>query len=177
MKTTKSLVLMSAVALIGSAGFTACSSSDDVAVNNPRYNPETNEINANFIFNVSTGNTTRQSAAATQATEDERFRGIDNAVLFSYKQAGKDGKHLAALPDGGKMDKRYDLSEILAPNTIDKDNSLTHCCFMARQLKGQPHPPMWQKDSPLTTCMAIWTTTPLLSEKIYRQPISNWVAE
>ena len=123
MKTMKSLVLMSAVALIGSAGFTACSSSDDVAVNNPRYNPETNEINANFIFNVSTGNTTRQSAAATQATEDERFRGIDNAVLFSYKQAGKDGKHLAALPDGGKMDKRYDLSEILAPNTIDKNNS------------------------------------------------------
>ncbi|MBR1520881.1 MAG: hypothetical protein IJ635_06560 [Bacteroidaceae bacterium] len=117
--------LMGTIVLAGAAGFTACSSSDDAPIDNPHYNPETNEVNASFVFNVSTGNTatTRQTAEATQATENELFRGIDNAVLFSYKQAGKDGYSLAALPTGGLMDKRYDLSEILAPNTIDKDNS------------------------------------------------------
>ena len=62
-------------------------------MNNPNYNPETNEVVTKFVFNVSTGNTpTRQSSAATQATSDDYFRGIDNCVLYSLK--GSDGKHV-----------------------------------------------------------------------------------
>ena len=77
-------MLSGAVALAGIFGISSCSSSDDVAVNNPNYNPETNEVLAEFVFNVSTGNTatTRQSSAATQASISETFRGIDNAVLI-----------------------------------------------------------------------------------------------
>jgi hypothetical protein len=123
MKKIQALATLSAIALMA-AGFAACSSSDETVVDNPRYNPETNEVTTNFVFNVSTGNTafTRQSAAATQATVTERFRGIDNAVLYSYHQ-GTDGKNLAALPADGKMEKRYDLSMILAANTVDADHS------------------------------------------------------
>lgn len=122
MKTVKSLALMSAIALTGATALTACSSSaDEVAeVNNPRYNSSTNEVLTNFVFNVSTGNgTTRQSSAATQATEDDLFRGIDNAVLFSLKQSG-DGKHLATA---ATADKRYDFAQVLAPYTISSTNS------------------------------------------------------
>lgn len=114
-------MLSGAVALAGFFGISGCSSSDDVAVNNPNYNPETNEVLAEFVFNVSTGNTatTRQSSAATQASISETFRGIDNAVLFSFKQ-GSDGKHIATA---GTADKRYDLSRIIAAGTISDDQS------------------------------------------------------
>lgn len=116
------LVLMSATALTSLFGLAGCSSSDDVAVNNPRYNPETNEVYAEFVFNVATGNTptTRQSSAATQATNTELFRGIYNAQLFSFKQEGLDGHHVATAKTA---DKRFDLSRIIAAGSIDKDKS------------------------------------------------------
>lgn len=113
---------MGAIALAGTMGFTACSSTNDEAeaITNPNYNPNTNEVLTNFVFNVSTGNgTTRQTSAATQATTTDLFRGIDNAVLYSYKSSS-DGKH---LPSAGTMDKRYDLAQVLAPYAIDNDNS------------------------------------------------------
>ena len=121
MKKIQQLALMGAIALTGAVGFTSCSSSEDVPEQvSSRYNPETNEVGVNFVFNVSTGNgTTRQTSAATQATEDDLFRGIDNTILFSFKQ-GADGKHLAAATTS---DKRYDLAQILGPNTVSKEMS------------------------------------------------------
>ena len=121
MKKIQQLALMGAIVLTGAVGFTSCSSSEDVPEQvSSRYNPETNEVGVNFVFNVSTGNgTTRQTSAATQATEDDLFRGIDNTILFSFKQ-GADGKHLAAATTS---DKRYDLAQILGPNTVSKEMS------------------------------------------------------
>ena len=122
MKKMKQLALMSAIALTGAVGFTACSSSDDVSqdVSNPNFNPQTNEVLAKFVFNVSTGNsTTRQTSAATQAAISETFRGIDNAVLFSFKQ-GSDGKTIAAA---GTADKRFDLSRIIAAGGVSEDKA------------------------------------------------------
>ena len=122
MKKMKQLALMSAIALTGAVGLTACSSSDDVSqdVTNPNYNSKTNEVLAKFVFNVSTGNsTTRQSSAATQAAVSDYFRGIDNAVLFSFKQAS-DGKTIATA---GTADKRFDLSRIVAAGGVSEDKS------------------------------------------------------
>ena len=121
MKKIQQLALMSAIVLTGAVGITSCSSSEDAPEQvSSRYNPETNEVGVNFVFNVSTGNgTTRQTSAATQATEDDLFRGIDNTILFSFKQ-GADGKHLAAATTS---DKRYDLAQILGPNTVSKEMS------------------------------------------------------
>ena len=121
MKKLFSYALFGAIALSGTFALTACSSSEDVAENNPNYNPETNEVLTKFVFNVSTGNqaTTRQSPAATQATNTETFRGITKAALFSFKQSA-DGKHLAAA---NTADKYFDLADVVAQSAIDKDHS------------------------------------------------------
>lgn len=121
MKKTNQFVLCFAIALTGVLGFSACSSNDEAEVNNPNYNPATNEVLAKFVFNVSTGNTatTRQSSAATQASVSEIFRGIENAVLFSFKQDA-DGKTIATPITA---DKRFDLSRIIAAGTISEDQS------------------------------------------------------
>ncbi len=107
-----------AIALLGAVGFTSCSSNEDAADVNPNFNPETNEVYTNLVFNVSTSNqaTTRQSSSATQATTSETFRGINNAALFTYKLGtDADGKHLAAA---AVADKYIDLGTPLASGTI-----------------------------------------------------------
>ena len=123
MKKLFNFALVGAIALTGATMFTSCSSSDDAAAenNNPNYDPDTQTVYAQFVFNVSTGNqaTTRQSSAATQATTSETFRGINNAALFTYKLTD-DGKHLAAAAVANKF---IDLGSPLASGTITADNS------------------------------------------------------
>ena len=122
MKKYFNFAFLSAIALAGTFGLTACSSSDDLAgETNPNYNADTKEVVANFVFNVSTGNqaTTRQSSSATQAVNTEIFRGISNAALFTYK-LGTDGKHLAAA---AVADKYIDLGQVLGAATIDNTHS------------------------------------------------------
>ena len=125
MKKLFNYALIGAIALTGSTMLTSCSSSDDAAAenNNPNYDPDTQTVYAQFVFNVSTGNqaTTRQSSAATQATTSETFRGINNAALFTYKLGtAADGKHLAAA---AVADKYIDLGTPLASGTIDDTHS------------------------------------------------------
>jgi hypothetical protein len=74
---------------------------------------------------VSTGKqaTTRQSSAATQATNTETFRGISNAALFTYKLTGTptgDGQHLATAT---VADKYIDLGSPVASATISSTQS------------------------------------------------------
>ena len=119
MKKYFNFALFSAIALLGSYSFTACTSDDDAVADNPGYNSESNVVPVNFVMNVSTGNGSRMSAGATQATTDQPFRGIDHARILTDKQTD-DGKHIAAAKD---MDRLYDLSQILAANTISTENS------------------------------------------------------
>ena len=116
--------LSGAIALTSMHAFTACSSSDDTLAEqpketNPNYNPDTGEVLTKFVFNVATGNTTRQTSAATQATSSDVFRGINSAVLLSFKQAD-DSKHISAATTA---DKRYDLESIMSSGSIDQTNS------------------------------------------------------
>ena len=85
MKKTNQFVLGFAIALTGALGFSACSSNDEAEVNNPNYNPETNEVLAKFVFNVSTGNTatTRQSSAATTVPLDGRSPAVYGEIQES----------------------------------------------------------------------------------------------
>lgn len=122
MKKYFKFAFLSAIALFGTYSFTACTSDDDAAAEaNPNYNANTNEVYAQFVFNVSTGNqaTSRQSSAATQAVNTETFRGITNAALFTYK-LGTDGKHLAAADVANKY---IDLGQVMASATIDNTHS------------------------------------------------------
>lgn len=92
MKKINQFALCFAIALTGAAGFTACSSEENVDVN-PSYNSKTGKLNVDFVFNVSTSNspTTRMTSANTQATTNEYFRGITNSYLATFK-LGADGK-------------------------------------------------------------------------------------
>ena len=123
MKKLFNYALIGAIALTGPTMLTSCSSSDDAAAENtnPNYDPDTQTVYAQFVFNVSTGNqaTTRQSSSATQATTSETFRGINNAGLFTYKLAG-DGKHLATATTA---DKFIDLGSPIASSQITSSNS------------------------------------------------------
>ena len=120
MKKMFRFAFLSAIAFTGAVSFTACSSDDKLAEeNNPNFNPETNEVLTKFVFNVATGSTTRQTSAATQATSSDQFRGINSAVLLSFKQTD-DSKHISAATTA---DKRYDLESIMSSGSIDQTNS------------------------------------------------------
>ena len=98
MKKLQLLAYAGAIALL-STGITACSDDNltQEITPSPGYNPETGEVTADFVFNVSMGNnqSTRMSSYFTQAdanssdgtseTQTKWFRGIDNGMLFSYK--------------------------------------------------------------------------------------------
>ena len=79
----KNLALMGAIALTGAVGFTACSSSNDVAEDiNPNYNPETNTVKTEFVINVTQpGERTRMTTAAAGAGD---FQGLNNMYLLCF---------------------------------------------------------------------------------------------
>lgn len=127
MKNQVKFALLSIMVLLGAVGFTACSSSDEstAAVDNPNYNPDTDEVNLQFVFNVSTGNTpiTRMSSANTQASLSDAFRGIDNANILPYKLGTRnDGGHVAAASEAARL---FDLSTILNSGSLDPDGNGT----------------------------------------------------
>ena len=87
MKKYFNFAFASAIALIGTCGFTACSSSEDAEVaqvpDNPTYDPVGNTVTTKFVLNVSSAandNGTRQSAATVQKAAN--FRGMKDATLI-----------------------------------------------------------------------------------------------
>jgi hypothetical protein len=111
----------------------ACSSTEDDVAEvpvNPTYDPATGEVTTNFVFNVSTGNsgTTRMTSdnvqGAINSSTAELFRGIENAVLFSYKMrnsdntAPLDGQHVAYEPTPIPTIKMFTLGTIMAKGAI-----------------------------------------------------------
>ena len=76
--------MMSAIALAGTLGLTACSSDDEVAAveNNPTYDPVAKTVNTQFVLNVSsaTSDVTRMSATTVQ--KNANFRGMQDAKLI-----------------------------------------------------------------------------------------------
>ena len=91
------------------------------SVDDPLKDPTKQEVNTQFVFNVSTTNTqSKQTAAATQATTTNAFLGIDNAVLMTSFIEGNDGKILTA---DQVMDKSYDLAALISPATVSAELS------------------------------------------------------
>lgn len=130
MKKLQLLAYAGAIALL-STGITACSDDNltQEVTPSPGYNPETGEVTADFVFNVSTGTngTSRMTSANVQAaintTESETFRGIDNAKLFAYKiknanNSVKDGWHIAYTPTPSPVVKMFDLGTVMAVGSI-----------------------------------------------------------
>lgn len=109
-------------------GFASCSSADEAEVN-PTYDPVAGTVNADFVFNISTGNSTqtRQNAANTQATIDQVFRGIDNAHLMTFKRAN-DGSHVYVTDAANAAadltaTKAFPMGTVLNSNALDPDGT------------------------------------------------------
>lgn len=85
MKKNFNFALVGAIALVGAANFTACSSSDEI-VDNPDYNPETNTVKTTISINIDPNNNvanTRQSSDVVQANQTNSFRGMQDLKLFT----------------------------------------------------------------------------------------------
>ena len=125
MKKSSFLIMLSVIACSCEFGLTACSSTEEAeVVNNPNYDPLKKTVNANFVFSISTGNTsstTRQSSATTQATVQEQFRGIQDAELLAFRLPSN-GSHVTSAM---AATDNYDLGSILGPGNLDPDGSGT----------------------------------------------------
>lgn len=81
MKKYSIYALMGAIALAGSVGFSSCSSSsDDVVINNPDFDPVTNTVKTtiSLSINPNNGSSTRQSGTNVQSAGN--FRGISDIL-------------------------------------------------------------------------------------------------
>lgn len=109
----------SAIALLSAGFFVACSSSDDTALD-PKQDitQQKDEVNVDFVFNVSTSNeaTMRMTAENTQANLSQPFRGITNAYLAAFKLTD-DGKYVTN-PDIA-ADKLHALGPVIGAGKLD----------------------------------------------------------
>ena len=126
MKKNLKYAMLSAIALAGGMGFTACSTDNDVEEAtsiNPTYDPVAGTVKSQFVLNIASNAKTRSSATTVQAG-GENFRGIDNTLLFAFKTSGKgfvDGTSAAAAAAN-----RYDLGIVAAAGSLDNDGSNSH---------------------------------------------------
>ena len=133
MKKYFNYALASAIALLSTNVFTACSSSDDLAVeDNPTYDPVAKTVTTQFVLNVAGGemNATRQSATTVQ--RNANFRGMQDAKLIGLA-TGKGNTYLAPYAEeatttdwsaaSGVKSKTYDLGTLYGANAVDNSGT------------------------------------------------------
>lgn len=80
MKKSFKYAILSAIALMGAVGFSACSSSDEI-VDNPDYNPDTKSVKTAITLNIGRGAAkTRMADGVTQ--NNGSFRGMQNVYIY-----------------------------------------------------------------------------------------------
>ena len=127
MKKYFNFAFLSAIALVGTLGFTACSSTDDTVAGETKGPGDVGakgEVTTQFVFNVSNGSssTTRMSGAATQASTElaaNDFRGIENCFIMCFNQAN-DNQYLAAA---ATAEKSFDMSRVIAAQSLSSEKS------------------------------------------------------
>lgn len=123
MKKYFNYAFLGAIALSGTFGFTACSSSEDTVedqvADNPTYDPVKGTVKSQFVLNIASNAQTRSSATTVQAG-GENFRGIDNTLLFAFKTSGKG--FVDATIAGAAAANRYDLGTVAAAGSLNNKN-------------------------------------------------------
>lgn len=135
MKKQSIYALMSAIALAGAVGLSACSSSkDDVGEVNSGYNQANGEVPVQFVFNVAAGGShasTRQSAYATQAnsvSDVNNFRGIEGAHVMCFTKdhpnTNNGNRITSAATEGATVAaKDFDMARVVSEQTLSTANS------------------------------------------------------
>lgn len=128
MKKNLQLALLSAIAFVGTLGFTACSSDDGMDSGNetinPNYDAKTGLVKSQFVLNIASKAQSTRSTGTTVQAGGENFRGIDNTLLFAYKTSGKG--FVDATFAGAAAANRYDLGTVAAAGSLDNDGSNSH---------------------------------------------------
>ena len=88
MKKNYVYALMSAIAFVGAAGLTACSSSDEI-VDNPNYNPETNTVKTQFAISIPVAGKQQTRMNADGAPDNGVFKGMSSINLYPFTTATK----------------------------------------------------------------------------------------
>ncbi len=125
MKKYLQFAYVGAIALIGTCGFTACSSDGEVAAveDNPTYDAATGLVKSQFVLNIASNAQTRSGGTTVQA-DGNNFRGIDNTLLFAFQTSGKG--FVDATFAAADAANRYDLGMVAAANSLDNDGSNSH---------------------------------------------------
>ena len=123
MKKIKFFALMSAIALTGTIGFTACSSSSDATDSTADVNPtyDGKSVRTDFAFNITKASkgTTRMTAANVQEGTSWTFRGLQDMYLYAMKTTSP-----TTEPNGEDALQTYALQSI-ASGTLDDDATTT----------------------------------------------------
>ena len=122
MKKNFNFSLLSAIALAGGMGFTACSTDNDVEEAtsiNPTYDAATGLVKSQFVLNIASNAQTRSGGTTVQAG-GANFRGIDNAMLFAFKTNGK--RFVDATFAAAAAANRYDLGTVAAASTLNNSD-------------------------------------------------------
>lgn len=131
MKKINNLAWMSAIALAGAMGFTACSSDDDTMENvNPSFDGKS--VKTQIAINLPQAKLTRQSATVTQ--NDNAFRGMDGMTLIPLPQAPQAGlafttSSVVDLGDLGKLSLSTSQSSSKTYNDISIPVGTEHFLF------------------------------------------------
>ena len=134
MKQLINKAFLGAIAFVSAIGFSACSDDNVVAETNPNYNPETGEVNIDFVFNVSTANEpfTRMSAANTQADITQTaFRGITDAYLAAFSQ-NNDGLYVTNA--GLTANKLHNLGPVIGEGKLNPNQTASGDVTQSRRV-------------------------------------------
>ena len=121
-------VLLVAMTLVG------CNR-ESVSNVNPNFDPEKDEVNAAFVFSVSTGSSQNTKMSADNVQKNTNFLGITDARVILYS----DGAVSPYIPfvkstDGEKFKESYELGAVLTPGAITASNNATSSSNRVLQL-------------------------------------------
>ena len=128
MKKVNKLVLTGAIAILAVA---ACNKPEPVT-DNPTYNPETKEVTAQFVMNISTNNANAETKMLdVDVQANGNFRGMDQVHILTYSLDYTGGNNdyflyknnTGTWPTSSFATRDYDLSKVLVAGEITADAS------------------------------------------------------
>lgn len=109
-------LILAVLALAGS--LTACQR--ELVVDNPYFDPEKNEVVANLVLNVNTGQNTGTKMSATNVQKNNNFLGIQDAILIPFETGNTSGESYVTLKEGhASGTQMYSLNVLFGPNQVD----------------------------------------------------------
>ena len=96
--------LMSAIALTGAAGFTACSSEDELTNTNPTFDGES--VKTQFTINVPAASKSTRLGSGIVQQNPADFRGMDNINMFAFKTT-EQGDTASVVTTSNTPEKAY----------------------------------------------------------------------